>query len=192
MHFDCHYRSSKQEIIRLSESEITSVTWQAYKRRRREETEIPIRNGFIPNQPLRRNDSKHSRHSKRSILSPITEENRKSPKETNTNENKFEEKLYARPWDRTGHNRPYNNIITSGKNAGAEFPIFNSLNEIPAPHFPPRCSTPDNSDHANSRLLQMDGGNAHMYPYKGRIVTPADAIQMYGKSASKYYCSEYL
>ncbi|XP_033750780.1 uncharacterized protein LOC117334998 isoform X2 [Pecten maximus] len=171
-------KRSKQRdnIHRLAESDVTSITWQAYRQKRREE--VKNNNSALTKQAVRRNSSRQSRQS----LPTITEENkrRKLPN------GHLENNLYAHPWERTGHRRVYNNLIKADHTSGSEFPVFNSLNDL----RPPRCSTPDNSDHLNSRLLQMDGGNAHHYPHQGRIVTPADAIQRYGHSASKYISSE--
>ncbi|OWF49348.1 degenerin-like protein unc-105 [Mizuhopecten yessoensis] len=171
-------RRSKQRdtIHRLAESDVTSITWQAYRHKRREE--VKNNNTALTKQAVRRNSSRQSRQS----LPTITEEN-KHRKLANGH---LENNLYSHPLERTGHRRVYNNLVKAERTPGSEFPVFNSLNEF----HRPRCSTPDNSDHLNSRLLQMDGGNAHHYPHQGRIVTPADAIQRYGHSASKYICSE--
>ncbi|XP_060074891.1 amiloride-sensitive sodium channel subunit gamma-like [Ylistrum balloti] len=170
------WSKQRDTIHRLAESDVTSITWQAYRQKRREE--VKNNNSALTTQAVRRNSSRQSRRS----LPTITEEN-KHQKLPNGH---LENNLYAHPWERTGHRRVYNNLIKADHSPGSEFPVFNSLNEL----RPPRCSTPDNSDHINSRLLQMDGGNAHHYPHRGRIVTPADAIQRYGHSASKYICSE--
>lgn len=145
------------------------------------------RKGLWSQEPIRRNSGRCQ------ALRPIPEES----KSTNTFSVKHSStKLGGQPQHGmftkyTPYNRYpsqptiVNTIKPEDQAKGNEFPLFHSLDQASGP----RCSTPENKESRGPHLLHMDA-DARQYPERGRIISPADTIQMYGPSARKYYVSE--
>lgn len=172
-------------IENLANSEITSITWQAYKDKNNQQ-QRPQRFAFQQNlgNCLQRNGSR------RSYLEPIEEERKRDYTGADLNhDHVMEDQLFSHPWERTGHRRPYSTVINSNRTTGGEFPLFNYVdNRSNSPV--PRCSTPDNSDYRSTARLVPADGDVTLYPSKQRMMSPGDAIKSFGSSsASKYQYS---
>ncbi|CAG2223563.1 ENACD [Mytilus edulis] len=172
------------EIENLANSDITSITWQAYKDKNNQQPRQP-RFAFQQDfgNGLQRNGSR------RSYLEPIEEERKRDYTGADLNRDQvLEDQLFSHPWERTGHRRPYSTVINSNRTTGGEFPLFNYVdNRSNSPL--PRCSTPDNSDYRSTARLVPADGDVTLYPPKHKMMSPGDAIKSFGSSSSKYQYS---
>lgn len=189
---------------KLSDSDFTSVTWAAYKDRLRYDAQFKDetigRKGLWSQEPIRRNSGR------RQSLKPIPEET-KSPNAFNVKNSTTATGGQSHPSMYTAtkgqsHTSMYtkyphynrhpsqarviNSIKKENQARENQFPLFHSLDLNTGPW----CSTFKSKEKRGvSTPLPMNSAAEH-YPERGRIISPADAIQMYGPSAGKYYVSE--
>ncbi|XP_062588121.1 uncharacterized protein LOC134249782 isoform X1 [Saccostrea cucullata] len=185
----CKRRQSQEENVeKLSDSDITSVTWKAYKERLRHEAQVKDetigRKGLWSQEPIRRNSGR------RQSLQPIPEET-KSPKTPSIKISTPHNSVFTKytPYNRFPSQVSFFNCSKKADQVqGNEFPLFHSLDQTNRLH----SMSESKEDHGASYLSHKDCNHVNFRnnPEKGRIVTPADAIQMYGPSARKYFISE--
>lgn len=165
------------EIENIASSEITSITWQAYKDRHKEQ------------RPNRFTQPDLKRNGRPSHLAPIEEERKSNNKRTESKQDFLEDQLFSHPWERSGLRRPYTTVINSN-HGGGEFPLFNYVDYSRTNSPMPRCSTPDNSDYRSTARLMPAEGDVSLFPSRNKHMSPADAIKTYGTpSPSKYQYS---
>ncbi|XP_061172242.1 uncharacterized protein LOC133181699 [Saccostrea echinata] len=182
----CKRKQSQEENIeKLSDSDITSVTWAAYKDRLRYEAQIKDETigckGLWSQEPIRRNSGR------RQALQPIPEET-KSPKMHNIKISTPNQGLYTKytPYNRYPSQPSFFNSVKKGDQVtGNEFPLFHSLDQNNGP-----SSMSENKENLGASYLSHKDLNVRNNPERGRTMKPADAIQMYGPSARKYFISE--
>ncbi|XP_062588122.1 uncharacterized protein LOC134249782 isoform X2 [Saccostrea cucullata] len=181
-------QSQEENVEKLSDSDITSVTWKAYKERLRHEAQVKDetigRKGLWSQEPIRRNSGR------RQSLQPIPEET-KSPKTPSIKISTPHNSVFTKytPYNRFPSQVSFFNCSKKADQVqGNEFPLFHSLDQTNRLH----SMSESKEDHGASYLSHKDCNHVNFRnnPEKGRIVTPADAIQMYGPSARKYFISE--
>ena len=178
-----------KKVQRLSDSEITSITWAMHRLRRREEEirkekEAKCQKRNNKKEPNIVTGNAQTRIARRnSYLTPVAEEHTK---------------VHTNPTD-TSHDKQHrlseNDIYRHGR-GNMYVPNYEFAENANPRLMRVSRKTPDNSETSKNNLMHLEGiyrPAGHQiyyervtYPQIGRIVTPADAIQLYGGSSAYF------